>query len=279
MKILRYIRITSRLRCATQPAIKMNFLYLPALVLYLIACNKPSDKNREQPTITIAVAANMQFAMDALIKAFEVGSDIQCQTTVSSSGKLTAQIMEGAPFDVFVSADMKYPLEIEKSGLAALPARPYAFGKLVLWTMKPDFLPDFSTLDSEQVRHIALANPRTAPYGSAAMEVLEHLGMQEKVMPKLVYGESIAQTNQFIITQAAELGFTAMSVVFSPEMKGKGAWIAVPSGWYSPIEQGAVVIKRGETSSAAAVQFFEYLFSEEAQQILKDYGYKAVETH
>ncbi len=253
-----------------------NYLWA-ACFLLVSACGNAPEKggNREKtpPSLTIAVAANMQFAMEELIKAFSDKTGVRCETTISSSGKLTVQIKEGAPFDVFVSADMNYPEEIYNSGLAAAPPKVYAYGKLVLWSMKEGVNPSLDMLGGNSVRHIALANPKLAPYGVAAVEALKNHQLWEQVEKKLVYGESIAQTNQFVLAGAAEVGFTAMSVVLSPQMKGKGQWIEINQEDYSPIAQGAVAIKRANAPSADAQKFYDFLFSEEASAILKAFGY------
>ncbi|MBX2873890.1 MAG: molybdate ABC transporter substrate-binding protein [Saprospiraceae bacterium] len=225
-------------------------------------------------SIAIAVAANMQFAMEELTKAFTEETGISCQTSVSSSGKLTAQIQQGAPFDVFVSANMKYPKEIENSGLAVIPPKVYARGKLVLWSMREGIDLSLGLLRDASVRHIALANPKVAPYGMAAEQVLQRHGMLENVRKKLVFGESIAQTNQFITTQSAEVGFTAMSVVLSPDLRGKGQWISLSTAEYTPIEQGVVIIKHKDKAPIAARRFYDFLSSSTAKDILQDFGYE-----
>lgn len=235
----------------------------------LTACRSP-----EPAKLTIATAANMQFAMEALTRAFTTETGIACNLTVSASGKLTAQIREGAPYDVFVAADMKYPDELFKAGLATRAPEAYARGRLVLWSAKPGLEPSLPGLADSAIRHIALANPRTAPYGLAAEEALKRQGLYEALAYKFVYGESIAQTTQFISTQAAEAGFTAMSVVLSEQMKGKGRWIEVDPALYAPIDQGIVVLRRAETDGAAAEKFYTFMFSAKAKAILKQFGYE-----
>lgn len=252
-----------------------NFFYLGfwLVLIFLTAC-APSSEKSEQERLQIAVAANMQFAMKALTAAFGQKTGIQTTLIISSSGKLTAQIKEGAPFDVFVSADMKYPSELEQSGLAAYPPKVYGYGKLVLWTMRSDLEPSLELLTNPDIGHIAIANPQIAPYGEAALEVLNQFDLTKKVLEKLVYGESISQVNQFVITQAAELGFTALAAVLSPEMKGKGKYILIDENIYSPIQQGIVVIRRKEGQQEKAKQFYDFLLSESAKPILESFGYR-----
>jgi len=252
-------------------------LLVSILLLIICACgNGPNEEegNKQAASIAIAVAANMQFAMEELTKAFTEETGISCQTSVSSSGKLTAQIQQGAPFDLFVSANMKYPNEIQNSGLAALPPKVYAQGKLVLWSMRKGLSPSLGLLSESAVRHIALANPKVAPYGQAAQQVLEKHGLLSEVQEKLVFGESIAQTNQFITTQSAEIGFTAMSVVLSPALQGKGKWLPLATNLHTPIEQGVVVIKRKGSPNNAAIAFYDFLSSPTAKDILERFGYE-----
>ncbi|WP_442846380.1 molybdate ABC transporter substrate-binding protein [Leeuwenhoekiella sp. H156] len=242
-------------------------------VLLLSACAK---KSKDQ-TLRLATAANMQFAMKALAADFEARTGIVSDLVISSSGKLTAQIKEGAPYDVFVSADMAYPQAVYEAGFAIDKPKIYAFGKLVLWSYKADKTPVLSTLITDSVQHIALANPQTAPYGSAAVSVLKRSGIYEQVEPKLVYGESIAQTNQFITSGAAEMGFTALAVVKSEAQNAQGKYLLLDESLYEPIAQAAVVIKREKGNTEAARAFYTYLFSPEAQKILKDFGYSVDE--
>ncbi len=225
------------------------------------------------PKVTLAVAANMQFAMRALTHVFARETGIECDMIISSSGKLTAQIKAGAPYDLFVSADMKYPEALYKSGFGLEEPKIYAYGKLVLWSMDRDMKPSLAILKTEAVKHIACANPKTAPYGEAAVQVLKYYGLYDLVKHKLVYGESISQTNQFIVSESAELGFTAKSVVLSPDLKGSGSWIAIDPDSYAPIAQGVIVIKRNHAEVSNALKFYHFLFSIEAKKILENFGY------
>jgi molybdate transport system substrate-binding protein len=247
----------------------MRSIHFFILLLSLVSC-----ENRKPQALVIATAANVQFAMQELVATFQKETGILCETVLSSSGKLTAQIQEGAPFHVFVSADMTYPEELHKNGLTTGPPEVYAYGKLVLWTLRNDLDLTPEQLTQDDVRHIAIANPKTAPYGSAAVEALRHFGIFEKTEPKLVFGESISQTNQFIISKTADAGFTAKSVVLSPELKTKGRWTEVDETAYTPIAQGAVVIQRQGEVKSGALEFYRFLFSEKARQILQAYGYE-----
>ena len=224
------------------------------------------------PNLVIATAANMQFAMEELVEAFSKQTQLPCETVVGSSGKLTAQIQAGAPFDVFVSADLRYPERLHQAGLTQGPAKVYAYGQLVIWSLTPDIPPQLSHLPSPDIKHIAVANPQTAPYGQAAQEALQQTGLLDSVQHKLVFGESIAQTNQFIISGAAELGFTALSVVKSDAIQGQGEWQIIPKELYQPIAQGVVVLSQDEPTTAAQA-FVSFLLSTEAKVILDKFGY------
>ncbi|MFL9833632.1 molybdate ABC transporter substrate-binding protein [Chryseobacterium terrae] len=245
------------------------------IYLFIVFCLMTfSCKEKMPEELQIAVAANMQFAMKDLTKKFTEHSGIECETVISSSGKLTAQIKQNAPYDVFVAADMKYPTELFKEGFTTAKPEVYANGKLVLWTMKDGVQPSVEVLKTESIKHISIANPKLAPYGKATVELLEHFGIYKVVKNKLVYGESISQANQFIISNAAEIGFTAKSVVLSPELKGKGKWIDLDENLYSPIAQGMVIIKRDGAENKNAQQFYDFLFSVDAKKILQQYGYQ-----
>ncbi len=244
------------------------------LITLVYACN---GANNEPAKITIAAAANTQYTLQPIIEKFTEKTGISCELIIGSSGKHTAQIIEGAPFDVFVSADMKYPSELYKKGFTTTPPEIYAYGKLVLWTMVDGLPISIENLNDSAIKHIALANPKTAPYGQAAVEVLKKYRLLYSLENKLVYGESVAQTNQFIYSKSAEIGFTAQSVVLSPEMKGKGNWVLIDDSSYTPISQGVVVINQPERNNSQAYKFYKFLFSKEAKIVLKDFGYSVDE--
>ncbi len=243
----------------------MAWLLLLGGILY--ACTPP-----QAPKLVIATAANMQFAMEELVAVFSAKTQLSCETVVGSSGKLTAQIQAGAPFDVFVSADLRYPERLHQAGLTTGPTQVYAYGQLVLWSLAADVVPQLDELTSPETKHIAVANPQTAPYGQAAQEVLQKTGLLDNVQQKLVFGESIAQTNQFIISGAAESGFTALSVVQSDAMQGQGKWQIISPALYQPIAQGVVILS-SDKPKAAAEAFVRFLLSPEAKVILDKFGY------
>lgn len=227
-------------------------------------------------TLTVAVAANVQYAFDDLQTEFRKDTGHDLKPVYSSSGKLTAQIMNGAPFDVFLSADMEYPEKLHQAGFASAVPKVYAYGTLVLWTLKDLDLRQWqSVLAGPAVGKIAVANPKTAPYGRETMKALAHFKLDDALKDKLVFGESIAQTNQYIHSKAADAGFTAKSVVASPEMKGQGTWIDLPKGSYQPIAQGVVVLRHGQqTNPQVAQQFHDFVLSAKSRMILERYGYQ-----
>jgi len=236
-----------------------------------------SCEQKENNKLTIATAANMQFAMKDLINAFSKETDIECESINSSSGKLTAQIKEGAPYDIFVSADMKFPEELFQTGFTTDEPKIYAYGKLVIWTMNNQLSPDFESLSKKHVKHIAMANPKTAPYGIAAEQALIKKELYDKIKTKLVFGESVAQTNQFIVSYAAQIGLTAKSVVLSQKTKNNGKWKEVNENLYSPIAQGVVVLKNRDTNLKEAQRFQDFLFSIKGKEILNKFGYSVVD--
>jgi len=225
--------------------------------------------------VTVAVATNLQPLMGELTSAFEKDSSSTVKVIVGSSGKLTTQIENGAPFDVFLSADMKYPEALYKEGLTAGAPKVYAYGVLVLWSMKElDFTQGLDILKDNGIRKIAIANPQLAPYGREAVNAFKQENVYQDISKKLVYGESISQTNDFIASRAADVGITAKSTVLNPALKEKGYWAEMPSGSYNRIAQGAVILKRGEqVHPQSSREFYDFIFSSAAQDIFKQYGY------
>lgn len=244
------------------------FSIIALSIFALFSCQKAEEKH-----INIAVAANMQFAMKEIARSFSDKTGTEIQLMISSSGKLNAQIKEGAPYDIFVSADMKYPQDLYELGLTENQPQIYAYGKLVLWTMREHMEASLMALEDSNTRHIAIANPKIAPYGLAAQQVLTYYDLEESTKHKLVFGESISQCNQFILSKSAELGFTAKSVVLSPQMKNQGNWIEINAESYSPIAQGVVIIRHKNRKVDSAQNFYRFLLSKEAQDILIKFGY------
>ena len=249
-----------------------TLLYISlVLVLCSVGCTKKTSSD-----LIIATSANMQYAMQDIIIAFEQRHDIPCQTVVSSSGKLTAQITSGAPYDLFFSADKKYPVQLVNKGLTIDTPLVYAYGHLALWSTSIEKI-DMAMLGTSAVQHIAIANPKTAPYGIAAQEMLDYYGLN-KVDEKLVFGESISQVNQFVMSGVAEVGVTSLSVVLSSILKGQGHWTKVDENSYQPIAQSMVVVSKNESKLESAHLFKKFMNTLEVRRILERYGFSLVES-
>jgi molybdate transport system substrate-binding protein len=238
----------------------------------------PFGAARAAETLSIAAAANLVYALDALNAAFQkVAPDVAVTTATGASGNFVAQIKNGAPYDVFLSADLDYPQALIEAGQAdASTLATFAIGRLMLWTTKPGLkLSDLAaTVRDPAVRKLALANRETAPYGRAAQQALEKLGAWADVQPKLVTGENIAQTAQFVETGHADAGFVALSLVLSPKLKDRGRWLEVPADLHAPLAHGVVLTTRGAHNPAAA-RYLAFLRSAAARKILTEFGYAA----
>lgn len=223
--------------------------------------------------VSVAVAANFTDATRDIVPLFEKATGHKVKVSFGSTGKLYAQIEHGAPFQVFLAADSKRPIIVEKQNLAVPGTRfTYAMGKLALWSARKDaFKNGEAFLKKGNLNHVAIANPKTAPYGLAAQQVMEHLGVWKPLQAKLVRGDSIAQTFQFTATGNAEVGFVALSQVKAWK-KSKGTEWEIPQSYYDPIEQQAVLLKKG-ANNAAAKAFLEFLKSPGARAVITGYGY------
>ena len=223
--------------------------------------------------VRVAVAANFTGAAQELAPLFEKLTGHSVKISFGSTGKLYTQIENGAPFDVFLAADSRRPKKAEDEGLAVAGTRfTYAKGKLVLWSPKKGIFKDGEAyLKKRSFSRVALANPKTAPYGLAAEQVLEHLGLWGDVQGKLVRGDSIAQTFQFVATGNAELGFVAYSQIMKWKDRDGSLWI-VPDSYYAPIEQQAVLLKKGADNPAARA-FVEFLEGVKARSVIEGFGY------
>ena len=239
---------------------------------------KPAPKSAST-TLTLAVASSVQFAMEDLIKAYNAAHpEVTVKATYGSSGNFFAQIQNQSPFDVFFAADMDYPAKLAKAGLALDDkVSPYAIGGLVLWVPKSSPLDvekvGIQALADPAVKKIAIANPKLAPYGSAAVAAMKALKVFEQAEPKLVLGENITQTAQFVESGAADIGFLALSHAVSDKMKDKGRYLEVPADVFPAIEQGLVIIK-STPNAAAARAFREFILSDAAAKGLQRHGFK-----
>lgn len=222
----------------------------------------------------VAVAANFAEPIKAVAAVLEKTTGHTLQITVGATGRLYAQIKNGAPFDVLLSADTRAPAQLETDGLAQPGSRfTYATGKLVLWSADAAKVDgQGAVLKTGGFRKLAIANPKTAPYGAASIEVMDKLGLTAALTPKLVQGESIGQTYNFAYTGNAEIAFVAMSQVLEGgRLKGGSMWV-VPQSLYAPIQQDAVLLKRAARNEAA-LALMKLLQSPNIKDLIRSYGY------
>ncbi len=227
-------------------------------------------------SINIAVAANVSYAIDDIKKEFnKLYPDIDVKVTLGSSGKLTVQIKNGAPYQLFMAANMKYPEALYSDGIAVTRPLVYAQGSLAyLSSSKKDFTKGIKLVTDSSVSKIAVAKPKTAPYGKAAVEAMKNSGVLDVAQKKFVYAESISQTVSYAVT-ATDIGFIAKSSLYSPKMAHykKGInWADVDPKLYTPINQGIVILKNGESNSDVAA-FYSFMLSAKVKNILNDFGY------
>lgn len=224
--------------------------------------------------IRVAVAANFAAPMDEIAREFTKRTGHDVSLSSGASGKFYAQIKNGAPFQILLSADQEKPSALEAEGLAVQGTRyTYAIGKLALWSTNPNLVDTKGkVLESPRFNKLALANPKVAPYGEAALETLNALGLKSRLEPKFVMGENIGQTYQFVDSGNADLGFVALSQITRDNKLIKGSMWQVPDKLYTPIRQDAVLLVNGK-DSAAARQLLAFLKSEAAIRIIKTYGY------
>jgi molybdate transport system substrate-binding protein len=229
--------------------------------------------------VTVAVAANFTAPMQKIAQAFEQDTGHKAKLAFGSTGKFYAQIKNGAPFAVLLAADDETPERLEKEGLALAGTRlTYATGRLALWSKQPHLVDNrgdvlrSNNLEAIGIFKIAIADPRLAPYGAAALEVIQGLGVQAAVTPRLVQGESIGQTYQFVSTENAQLGFVALSQIsFDGRITQGSAWV-VPQTMHTPLKQDAVLLNSGK-DNAAALALLKYLQGDKAKSIIRQYGY------
>lgn len=233
----------------------------------LLICSSPLHAE----VVSVAVAANFTAPMKAIAQSYTQETPHQLQVIFGSSGRLYAQIKNGAPFAVFLSADTDKPTQLIADGLAVPDSLiTYAIGRLALWSATPGLVDDQArVLLAGHFKHLALANPKLAPYGAAALEVMNHLGVTHKLQDRFVQGENIAQTYQFIQTGNAELGFVSLSQV---RQENTGSVWLVPDKLHTPIRQGAVLLQSGK-AQAAAQALMQYLQSPAAAAIIQSFGY------
>ncbi len=225
--------------------------------------------------VTVAVAANFTAPVQAIAADFEKDTGNKVVASFGATGQFYAQIKNGAPFEVFLAADDSTPAKLEKEGMTVPGSRfTYATGALALWSAKDGYVDDKGdVLKKNAFTHIAIANPKAAPYGLAGYQTLDKLGLTDAIKPKVVEGQNISQTQQFVATGNAELGFVALSQIYkSGKITSSSAWI-VPADLHEPIKQDAVILNKGKDNPVAK-QFEDYLKGPKAAEIIKSYGYQ-----
>lgn len=224
--------------------------------------------------ITVAAAADLKFAMDEIVTGFKKNhSGAELDVIYGSSGKFHTQIQQGAPYDLFFSADINYPRELAKKGMAASEVKPYAVGRVVLWSNSMDTTKmTLASLTDPKIARIAIANPKHAPYGKRAEEALKASGLWDRLQPKFVFGENIAHTAQFVQTGNAQVGIIALSLALNPELSKKGGYYLIPDKLHNPLEQGYIITKQG-AAKLLAKQFADYMGSKPARSIMTRYGF------
>ena len=243
-------------------------LFAFSLSLLVVASAAPAGE------VQVAVAANFAGPIGKIGEAFTAATGHSLKVSTGATGKFYTQIISGAPFEVLVAADDETPKKLVAEGYAVAGTNfTYALGRLVLWSAQPGFVDaQGAVLASDKVRHVAIANPKVAPYGAAAIEVIKARGLSDAMTPRLVTAESIAQAYQFVFTGNAEVGFVALSQVAVPGKPRVGSYWLVPQDLHGEIRQDAVLLKAGEKNPVAAA-WLAYLKSEAAKQLIRDFGY------
>jgi molybdate transport system substrate-binding protein len=229
-------------------------------------------------SINVAAASDLSFALQEIIQQFEHDTENQVRLTLGSSGNFYAQILNGAPFDVFLSADMDYPRDLEKRGYAVPGSTfTYGVGRIALWVpSRSPLVPEkldklgIAAVADDSVKKIAIANPAHAPYGRAAVAALQQAKLYDRVKSKLVLGENISQAAQFVQSGAADIGIIALSIALSRPMRETGRYWMIPESMHPPLEQGAVLLKH---AGPAGKNFYAWLQRPETKRILEKYGF------
>jgi molybdate transport system substrate-binding protein len=247
-------------------------LSLTSLVLGLVMSGIAYPSSAAE--VSVAVASNFTAPMQKIGRAFEADTGHKALLAFGATGGFYAQIKNGAPFQVLLAADKETPARLEKEGLVVAGARfTYAIGKLVLWSQQPGLVDDKGdVLRQGGFDKLALANPKLAPYGAAAMETITKLGLLARLKPKFVEGANIGQTYQFVASENAALGFVALSQVFAEGRLTQGSAWVVPASFHAPLQQDAVLLKTGK-DNVAATALMAYLQGDKARAIIRAYGY------
>lgn len=225
--------------------------------------------------VKVAVAANFSAPMQKIAQAFEQETGHKAVLSFGGTGSFYAQIRNGAPFQVLLAADDETPLKLEKEGLAVAGSRfTYATGRLVLWSRQPGLVDDKGeVLRSGRYQRLALANPKLAPYGAAAIETLTKLGLLAELQPRIVQGDNIGQTYQFVASENAQLGFVALSQVYADGRISQGSGWIVPASLHQPIRQDALLLTAGKGNPAASA-LLTFFKGEKARAVIRSFGYE-----
>jgi molybdate transport system substrate-binding protein len=243
------------------------------VLLVLVACE--FSHAQERGKIMIGSASDLKFALDSIVAAYgKEAPAVQVQVSYGSSGKLFEQISNGAPFDIYFSADRAYALKLKENGKAISEVITYGFGRIVIWSRHGNRVKEGSDfLLSPEIRKIAIANPLHAPYGRAAEQALKSFGIYDKVTKKLVFGENISQAAQFVTGGAADAGIIALSLALSPAMQNaQGAFYLIPASAHQPLEQAYVILGHAQGNAQVAA-FAAFLKTDTVQQILSYFGF------
>lgn len=246
-------------------------LYQPLLIACLLFASATTVCAEK---IIVAAAADLKFAMDEIVLDFKENQpDNEVNVTYGSSGKFKTQIQQGAPYDLFFSADIAFPRELKKLGLAASEVQPYALGRIVLWSNTMDATQmTLADLTGPNINRIAIANPKHAPYGKRAEECLRASGVWDTLQSKFVFGENIAQTAQYVLSKNAQVGIIALSLAVNPELANQGGYYLIPDTLHNPLEQGFIITNKGKDNPLAK-KFAEYIGSKKARAIMTKYGF------
>lgn len=247
-----------------------------ALLITLVVFMPANGLTATSQELTIAAASDLNFAFKELVGEYEKQTENHVKLSLGSSGNFFSQIQNGAPFDLYFSADIGYPKKLEDAGLTVPGSLyRYAIGRIVLWTGNGshiDVAKGFESLREPTIKKIAIANPKHAPYGRAAVAAMEHFKVYDQVKDKLVLGENISQAAQFIESGACDIGIIALSLALAPTMKARGTFWEVPGEAHPPLEQGAVILK-SSIHQGSAKRFLEFMKGPQGQEIMKRYGF------
>jgi len=244
---------------------KKSILMIALLLISITIC--------AQKSVKVAAAANLRSVFEEIKEQYEKEHPgIKIDVTFASSGSFVQQILNGASFDFFMAADKGFPLKLQKQGATYGKVSTYIYGKLAMWSNTEEVSKGFSILKNNSIKRIAIAKPETAPYGESAVELLKKEGLYTDLKSKIIYADNISAAAQYAFTGNAEIGFIALSLALSPEMKGKGKCYIIPQEMYSPIEQACVLIKKS-SRNIAAEKFMKVIVGNSYNNIWKKYGY------